>query len=96
MKGGGDKQAASRSPVQLESQRFRLLPVAVAGCFLFFLVFLLSSGEDATVFDTRPAIALEKKEVGREAQRNEPEGDSDAGGGGGATSDSDGRAARPV
>ncbi|XP_062202988.1 alpha-1,3-arabinosyltransferase XAT3-like [Phragmites australis] len=53
MKGGvGDKAGrGGRLPpaLRLESQRFRLLSIVV-GCFLFCLVFLLSSRPDATAF----------------------------------------------
>ncbi|KAK3163714.1 hypothetical protein QOZ80_1AG0007340 [Eleusine coracana subsp. coracana] len=56
MKGGGrgDKQGRSRLPVALQvesSQLFRRASVVV-GCFLFVLVFLLSSRHDVTVFET--------------------------------------------
>ncbi|KAF8657014.1 hypothetical protein HU200_060348 [Digitaria exilis] len=45
MKGGGDK--AGRGGLRLESPRFRLLSIVV-GCFVFCLVFLLSSRPDVT------------------------------------------------
>ena len=57
MKGGGAGDKAGRGggklqqPLRLESQRFRLLSI-VGGCFVFCLVFLLSSRPDATAFDT--------------------------------------------
>ncbi|KAL6627549.1 hypothetical protein ACP70R_031275 [Stipagrostis hirtigluma subsp. patula] len=61
MKGGGggagDKAGSVRgigrpaAPLRLESQRFRLLSIVV-GCFVFSIVFLLSSRPDATAFDT--------------------------------------------
>ncbi|OEL37090.1 hypothetical protein BAE44_0001888 [Dichanthelium oligosanthes] len=67
MKGGGgagDKagRGSGRLPqptLRLESQRFRLLSIVV-GCFVFCLVFLLSSRPDATAFDTvSPRASLE-------------------------------------
>ncbi|KAL6847771.1 hypothetical protein ACP4OV_021899 [Aristida adscensionis] len=97
MKGGGDKPGPGRSPpLQLEPQRFRLLSVVVvAGCFLFFL---LSSGDDAAIFDARvseTAMADERVDVATEAVSEKPEGDKDSkvAGGGGATSDSGDRGA---
>ncbi|RLN22496.1 uncharacterized protein C2845_PM07G02220 [Panicum miliaceum] len=48
-----------KQPLRLESQRFRLLSIVV-GCFVFCLVFLLSSRPDATAFDTvSPRASLE-------------------------------------
>ncbi|KAJ1282888.1 hypothetical protein BS78_03G085900 [Paspalum vaginatum] len=66
MKGGGGGEKAGRGgrlaqPLRLESQRFRLLSIVV-GCFVFCLVFLLSSRPDATAFDTTslsPRASLE-------------------------------------
>ncbi|CAO2204905.1 unnamed protein product [Urochloa humidicola] len=54
MKGGGGRlaqHAAAAAPLRLESRRFRLLSIVV-GCFVFCIVFLLSSRPDATAFDT--------------------------------------------
>jgi hypothetical protein len=58
MKGGGGDKAGrggrllpQQQPLRLESQRFRLLSL-VGGCFVFCLVFLLSSRPDATAFGT--------------------------------------------
>ncbi|CAL4957787.1 unnamed protein product [Urochloa decumbens] len=52
MKGGGGRLAQqAAAPLRLESRRFRLLSIVV-GCFVFCLVFLLSSRPDATAFDT--------------------------------------------
>ncbi|CAL4964849.1 unnamed protein product [Urochloa decumbens] len=53
MKGGGGGRLAQQAaaPLRLESRRFRLLSIVV-GCFVFCLVFLLSSRPDATAFDT--------------------------------------------
>ncbi|KAK3160166.1 hypothetical protein QOZ80_1BG0056070 [Eleusine coracana subsp. coracana] len=56
MKGGsrGDKQGRSRLPVVVQvesSQLFRRVSVVIC-CFLFVLVFLLSTRHDVTVFDT--------------------------------------------
>lgn len=45
----GDKQAG-RGGLRLESPRFRLLSIVV-GCFVFCIVFLLSSRPDTTSFD---------------------------------------------
>ncbi|KAK3163713.1 hypothetical protein QOZ80_1AG0007330 [Eleusine coracana subsp. coracana] len=59
--GGGEKQGRGRTLPRLESQRFRLLSIVV-GCFVFSVVFLLSSRPDATAFDTShmtPKAALE-------------------------------------
>ncbi|TVU22197.1 hypothetical protein EJB05_31879 [Eragrostis curvula] len=62
MKGGagGEKQGRGRGlPLRLESQRFRLLSIVV-GCFVFSLVFLLSSRPDGIAFDTMsPKASLE-------------------------------------
>ncbi|XP_062191764.1 alpha-1,3-arabinosyltransferase XAT3-like [Phragmites australis] len=63
MKGGaGDKAGRSRPPpppLRMESQRFRLLSIVV-GCFIFSIVFLLSSRPDATAFNTMsPKASLE-------------------------------------
>ncbi|KAF8724639.1 hypothetical protein HU200_020910 [Digitaria exilis] len=57
MKGGGDK--AGRGGLRLESPRFRLLSIVV-GCFVFCLVFLLSSRPDVTSsFDiVSPRVSL--------------------------------------
>ncbi|KAK3160165.1 hypothetical protein QOZ80_1BG0056060 [Eleusine coracana subsp. coracana] len=59
--GGGEKQGRGRTLPRLESQRFRLLSIVV-GCFVFSVVFLLSSRPDATAFDTShmtPKASLE-------------------------------------
>jgi len=57
MKGGG--RGRLQQPLRVESQRFRLLSI-VGGCFVFCLVFLLSSRPDATAFDTvSPRASLE-------------------------------------
>ncbi|CAO2193361.1 unnamed protein product [Urochloa humidicola] len=58
MKGGRLPQQAA--PLRLESRRFRLLSIVV-GCFVFCVVFLLSSRPDTTAFDTvsvRPRASL--------------------------------------
>jgi len=58
MKGGG--RGRLQQPLRVESQRFRLLSI-VGGCFVFCLVFLLSSRPDATAFDTvSPRASLER------------------------------------
>jgi hypothetical protein len=51
--GGGGRlpQQQAPPPLRLESRRFRLLSIVV-GCFVFCIVFLLSSRPDATAFDT--------------------------------------------
>ncbi|WVZ72002.1 hypothetical protein U9M48_020528 [Paspalum notatum var. saurae] len=61
--GGGGEKAAGRGgrlgqpqPLRLESRRFRLLSIVV-GCFVFCLVFLLSSRPDATAFDTTTSLS---------------------------------------
>jgi hypothetical protein len=56
MKGfaGGEKQGRGRA-LRLESHRFRLLSIVV-GCFVFSIVFLLSSRPDAIAFDTGQSI----------------------------------------
>ncbi|KAL6847772.1 hypothetical protein ACP4OV_021900 [Aristida adscensionis] len=85
--GGGDKLGRSKQPPELP--RLRLLFVGV-GCFLFFLVFLLSSRRDATIISRTSRnfqvdVLPRQGEVKGEAGPKEPGRDA----GGGATPGSD-------
>nr|CAB3476535.1 unnamed protein product [Digitaria exilis] len=83
MKGGGDK--AGRGGLRLESPRFRLLSIVV-GCFVFCLVFLLSSRPDVTssfdIVSPRASLANARRPAAVKTLRTSSATGAGEGGGG--------------